>query len=290
MIYIFIINYRTENIIIEAIRSIKEDYIACKIVVLDNSPENNLCKNEIFKKNDIDVIESSVNLGFSRGCNYLNEYVTSKYGSFEYFLLMNPDAKFIKKNSIKILLDELKIDKRNAVISPKIYDLSGNIWFAGGTINYKSFIINNIAKQNGLKWHTYEAEIFNGCIALFNKNIFDKLNGFDPDVFMYFDEAFLTYKIKQQGYQVLYTNKTSARHNVSSSVKGISYIKTYYMNRNRFFYFWEYSQDNLLNKIKATIKVSIKNLAPFMKRLDIKNISYFFLGFVHFLLNRKGKL
>ena len=134
-IYVIIVNYKTENMVEDAIRSFEEEEIDIHIVVLDNSSTESSYKVLQKMTNDrVEIIRSDRNLGFSGGVNYVAEYIKNKYKNFEYLFLFNPDA-ISTKNLVGNLHKVLSSNDNIAAVSPHILTMDNKSWFSGGMID-----------------------------------------------------------------------------------------------------------------------------------------------------------
>lgn len=268
---VLIINYKSHDIINNCIESIQEKFLDIEIHILNNDPaiilENHI-KNEGHK---IKIYESKKNIGYSPGVNFL----VQKVKDTNYFFLLNPDA-ILTNNTIYTLLESLLKNNKIAAVSPAIYELNNAPWFNYGMIDWKKFKIRNISKtitQKGV----IENDLFNGCAVLFRKDIFLIAGGLDNELFMYFDEAFISMKLKNMGYKTAINNKLKIFHNVSYTTKGNSKIKTFYITRNGLTFFFKYSN----RKVYVVFKYILNGLY-YLKHFSLSNLIYYYYAVLSF--------
>jgi GT2 family glycosyltransferase len=114
-------------------------------------------------------------------------------------------------------------------------------------------------------------ETFAG-ITLIRKDVFDKVGGFDPDYFIYFEEPDLSWRIWLSGYRILIVPTCKVIHIGHKLGRKRSYHSFYLMARNRM----------------ATL---IKNSGPLsrtLKYLLILSIIYILYSFLMVVKGRKG--
>ena len=280
---VIIINFKTSHLIPDLISSIIEIENEFSILIVDNAstPET---YNELKSLNDdrVYILPSEQNLGFTGGVNYALNYTMNNLHGFEYFFLINPDA-FSSPNLISDLMKILKLNKDAACISPQILNSDGIPWYSGAAIDYLNGKVStsvNIKPESTNKY--FEVDAFCGCAVLFDFDKVIRAGMFNEDLFMYYDEADLSIKLKKMGNKILYTPAYTIYHDVSYTTKDITHLKTYYMTRNKFIVF------NNSMSLKSKIYFMIHELAYHLKNRRIKNAIYHLKGFYDFVKGKKG--
>lgn len=285
MIYVIIINFKTEDVIKDAIKSLEEEEVDIHIVVLDNgSTESSFKVLEEITDNRVELISSDTNLGFAGGVNYTAEYIKNKYKKPEYFFLFNPDA-LSTKNLVGTLCNVLSSNNKVAAISPHILTMDNKSWFSGGMIDWeKCEILNNPEVANSTEIR--KVDVYNGCAALINAEKFFEAGMLESDLFIYFDEAFLSMNFLDMGYQCYYHPRLIAYHHVSYGISSESTLKTYYMTRNQIFFFKKYSKKKFLFSLHIEI---FKTLLSDLKHFRVSHIHYVLLAVYDAIRGEKGK-
>lgn len=239
---IIIVNYNTRQMTVECINSVINytyglDY---EIILVDNGSTDG--SKEFFeKKEGIIYIYSNENLGFGRANN-----LGVKKASGEYILLLNSDTLLIE-NSIKTMIDffnsselKLNIGSLGCVLVDKHLRFNG----CGGSFpNCKKWIKKYKSSLPIIKWFIKQEEIVNypiksnyfeidyviGADLLLKKTVYDKLEGFDPDYFMYYEETDLQKRMNYLGLKSYIITTTKIVHLEDASSKSIAN----YSNRKR---------------------------------------------------------
>lgn len=239
---IIIINYNTCSYTLESIASVlrekkDDDY---EIIVLDNysndSSVEQIQSSPIYE--NICLIPSDKNLGFAGGNN-----LAIKNATGEYLLLLNPDT---------IILDHA-IDK--LVAFAKNYPHAG-VWggrtlFADRSLNPSScwqrqtawglvsqalglsslFRRSSLFNPEGIGgWDRQgirEVDIVSGCFLLIRRDLWEKLEGFHPEFFMYGEEADLCLRAREFGASPMVTSEATIIHygGVSETVRADQLVK-----------------------------------------------------------------
>ena len=211
---IIIVNYNTISLLTDAVDSVfeKTEGIEYEIIVVDNNSSDN-SKNILAEKygNRVNFIGLPENIGFGRANN---EAVKIAKGRNIFFL--NPDT-ILLNNAVKILSDYLDnnprvgcccgnlldIDKNpthsfSRYCIPSIFEEINQLFFRlpGKLLYGKNTIYNNTNKPLKVAYIT-------GADLMIRKDIFDVHNGFDPAFFMYYEEAELEYRVKNNNYLII---------------------------------------------------------------------------------------
>ncbi len=230
---IIIINYNLSAEIEECIKSVQpvlqniENFEWEIIIVDNNSPDKKLTEIENkFKQNNIHFYYLSENVGFGKGCNY-----GFSKASGEFICFLNPDT-IIKQNIFSPILNLLKSDTSIGIVGPKqqiknpFFDFSAgfspniifeifNLFGAGIFIEgFLVFCLTKIKKNRliNVNW------ILGACIFI-KSELFKRIDGFDKDYFMFFEELDLCKRVSNKGYKIVYYPEQSIHHIGSVSGK-----------------------------------------------------------------------
>lgn len=228
-ITIIIVSYNTCAMTIECIRSVIAQASAARyeIIVLDNASKDGSV--EAIRTNfpDINLIASSENLGFGRGNN-----AAAMNARGRRLLLLNPDT---------VILDSA-IDRLHefATANPDCRIWGGRTMFADGTLNpsscwgdatlwsifclatgltrFKDSTFLNPEGYGGWKRDSVRSvDIVTGCFLLIDRELWEQLDGFDPQFFMYGEEADLCLRARKLGARPTITPAATIIHHGKAS-------------------------------------------------------------------------
>lgn len=189
--------------------------MAFEIIVVDNNSHDESV--EMVKKEfkDVLLIANKENVGFAKGCNQ-----AAKKANGEFLLFLNSDTE-IKDETLAGALKKFASNERLAVIGGFLDNTSGTT-----SNSYGNFlgIFSTFAMLFGGKLHVggkaqkqqYTDWVSGGCM-LVKRDIFEKVKGFDEHFFMYIEDMELCYRIKQQGYAIMYYPEFSVLHKAQGS-------------------------------------------------------------------------
>ena len=217
---IILVNYNTPKLTYEAISSIVEKSLnfSFEIIVIDNS--NNL-EEFIYLRTiipiTIQIIDAKANLGFGKANNL---GALHSNGKFLYFI--NTDTKLIN-NAIYELLS-FSMHHYPCIVGSNLYtkDLKPNHSFIPYERNAKnikkslswlSILKRKIwRKRNDFNYSNKPLELDGyvcGASLMIPKEYFDKVNGFDKDIFMYAEDNLLCYELHKKYGMKLYNVPSS---------------------------------------------------------------------------------
>lgn len=267
---IIILNYNCEEDTIKYVETIKKYEILDKIIVVDNKSitENAFKKLKKIKSNKIDVIQSDKNGGYSYGNNYALKYLDEKQEKYDYIIISNPDVSVTEKAIIKCV-NKLEEKKDVAIVAPRMFDkdnkpIRRSSWkirnpkldMIHSTRLLEILFYKNLRKaeysNEEYKNSELEVETISGAFFVIKYDIFNKINYFDDNVFLFYEEDILSSKIKELGYKILSLNDINFIHYESKTInKTHSYyrrIKQLY--KSKMYYQKEY---NKINKCQENI-------------------------------------
>ncbi len=130
-----------------------------KIIIIENSQDKEL-KKRLEKKNRNVKVYLQNNIGYGRAINYGAKFVKTKF-----FFVINPDTKIFKETLKNLVIAGTKIKKFGA-ISPKLYG----------------------KKEKKIKKLIKLEKTLNGGAMFFKTKIFKSINGFDENIFLYYED------------------------------------------------------------------------------------------------------
>jgi len=182
-----------------------------EIIVADNaSLDDTIIRAEKYN-NHIRVINNGGNFGFAKGNN-----LAVKKANGEFIAFLNPDAEF-KSGDIFELLEKFN-DARVGVVGGKIVDYDGKRELSCGRFY---FALNSLILSVGLEEKLRlrfspkkdrQVDFVSGAFLVIRRSLFEKLNGFDENYFMYIEDSDLCYRVKMAGFRVEFCDKATIRH------------------------------------------------------------------------------
>lgn len=201
-ISIIIVSYNTKEMTLACIKSVFQQTrdISFEVIVLDNASDDDSALAIARDFSEVKLIANKENLGFARGNNQ-----AAKYASGEYILLLNPDTVVLNKAIQKLF----RFAKKN----PNAGIWGGRTFFSDKTLNLsscwretflweifcRSFMLSSLFPNSSIfntgsygGWDrstVRQVDIVSGCFFLLKRSLWEKLEGFSSEFFMYGEEA-----------------------------------------------------------------------------------------------------
>jgi len=209
---IIIVSYNTSQITKECIESIilslQGSETKYEIIVIDNdSSDDSIEQLKILnsKYKQIQLIENDKNIGFGSANN-----LGVKKSKGEYILLLNSDT-VVLNSAVEKLLEFAKANSQAHFVGGKLLNTNRTpqpstapfyslpVVFAALFLkgDYWGLTRSSPVKTRRVGW-------VSGACILTKKNYFEKLGGFDEDVFLYMEEVDLLYRAKQAGFNTYF--------------------------------------------------------------------------------------
>ena len=246
---IVILNYNDAFTTIKLCNLIRNYEVIDRIVVVDNFSKDNSF--EILQKLEdekIKVIQSDRNGGYSYGNNFGAFYLINNY-CIDIIFISNPDVEF-DQTFLEIASNDLIIRKLDAVTGIML-NSNGKEYYFNGTINtyfedlmdctvlLKTLINKFKKKQILIQDDLMYCDILPGSLFGIKAKIFNKINGFDENVFLYCEERILGTKLKSLNCNVAINRKISFYHlhsvRINKSITKIKQLKQLYISKLYFY-------------------------------------------------------
>lgn len=249
-ITIVIINYKTYNLTIQCIDSIIKNVLEkYHIIIVDNNSKNKslqkiyqhfcmITKCTFVPSNEsisidskvqdksILLIQANANLGYAKGNNIGIELF--KQLNSKYLLVLNNDVIFIN-DPFGPLMDNLNYSEETMVAGPKIIKPSGNIDIncAKNSPSFADFLVNSplghkifnkkfrekhFLLLKKVPTHPINVDLISGSFMLFKKELFNYIDGYDPNTFLYYEENIMYEKLKSYGFKTVFVPSAVVIH------------------------------------------------------------------------------
>lgn len=234
---IIVLNWNGADDALECINSLAQQTLKPTIIVVDNhSHDDSVMRFEQYQTEhpsvDCTIIANNNNLGFAGGIN--TGLVYAREQGFKYIGVLNPDA-IADKNWCRALVDELSSQPKCGIATGilqrrdgKTLDTTGDFyttWGLPGPRNRDEPIENAPSKPG---------EVFGatGGGAIYRAAIFDDIDMFDEDFFMYYEDVDLSFRAQLAGWKVRFTPEAIAYHKVGASSKKVPGLAVYNTFKN----------------------------------------------------------
>mgnify|MGYP000921928685 CR=1 FL=1 len=249
---IIIVNYNTEELTLQCIRSIYTHIssYSFEIIVVDNNSQDNSVSS--IQKNfpEVIIIQNKENVGFGRANNIGMQIAKGKY-----FFLLNSDTIILNDIfSFFVPFMEKPENETIGVIGAFLQDQKNSFIHSGGNFpslwqeiktNWREFLIHtNLINPFRIIKHrligkpiipqfptdVIEVEYITGADMFIRREIYDTIGGFDPQFFLYYEETDWQYQMAKIGWKRVLIPGPKIIHLEGQSskpknIKSLSYMK-----------------------------------------------------------------
>lgn len=250
LVSVVLVNFRGADDTIECVRGLQAlswDADLLEIVIVENgSGDDSLTKLKQLG-NDVTLVESTENLGFTGGCNLGVSKSTGEYVAF-----LNNDAK-PHEDWIKEAINTFATGSDIGAVASKVLDWDGvNVDFVDAALTWYGMGYKPHAgeKDRG-SWDEEKDVLFGTGAAMFIKAaVFEQLGGFDDNFFMFYDDVDLGWRLNLLGYRFRYQPKSLAFHKHHASMNKFgNFREEYLLERNALFSLYKNLDDESLARV-----------------------------------------
>lgn len=239
-----IVNYNSLTYTQKCLESVLVEMSKCslkfRVIVWDNnSDEDFVTWTKEMTDARIKFYCNEQNIGFARAHNEMCKLFDSKY-----ILILNPDI-ILKNNCIKIMYDFMENHDEAGLCGPRI-EMPEYNWFYHKDLFWpRKFVMKegmekfcNIDIWTDLKYAEHKPIV--GSVLFVRREAFEKVGGFDPNYFLYFEEGDLENMIENIGYKIFFLYNAQVLHFGSKSSRDVNWkIKIFRQSRKYFCEKWK---------------------------------------------------
>jgi len=208
---------------LDSLAQFSEEIIKTEVIVVNNCPSDHEFKNLLKNYPAFYHIENSKNGGYGNGCNLGTSVANSAF-----YLILNPDT-IVTERALIALVDFLKTNPMVVAASCKQVNETGKESVAWGpfpdylnligfmrklfSTGYKS----QIKRKEGFSSEIFFPDWISGSAILIRREDYKKLNGFDEDFWMYFEDVDLCRRIRYFGGEIAFCANITIEHNHGGS-------------------------------------------------------------------------
>jgi len=216
---------------------IAHSHDSAEIIVADNASSDDSVSFLGKKYPAIRLIQNVKNDGFSTGYNLALKQIEA-----DYYILLNSDIE-VTPNWIKPLIDLMEGDPLIAACQPKIRSLEQPELFeyagaGGGFIDKFGYPFCRgrlfLHLEEDLGQYDDDLEVFwaSGACMFVRADLYHKHGGLDDSFFAHMEEIDFCWRMKNQGFKIMYSGKSTVFHIGGGTLPKKSSRKTYLNFRN----------------------------------------------------------
>jgi len=237
---------RKEELRFTLTKVFEQDYKNIEVIVVDNASSDGTQEMVKTEFPNVNIIELKKNIGIA-GWNKGFEAAKGEY------VLVLDDDSYPDNGTIQAGIEIITNDKKVSVIGFAIY-------------NSHFQKIENDEYYHCSSKSVREVSGFIGCGAIIRRNHFLKLGGFDPMIFLYYNELEFSIRSMNAGYKLLFDPNHKVNHTYSLSQRNEKLDKNVFIGKRRFehtfrsYFIYLFKNFNLRYSLKYSIKLVLSKL------------------------------
>lgn len=229
IVSVVFVSFRTRELTLASIdaviASLREDPIECEIILVENAGGDGTVHAVVERFPDVRVVDLDENVGFGRGNNR-----GARIARGDLLFFLNTDTE-IRPGSIQAMVRRLDREPGWGALGARLVNPDGSaqpsiltlptVWrifcefFWLDRLGIRRFAGPYDSRVDPSKPGVIEAA--NGAALMVRRELFERIGGFDPDFFMYYEECDLCRRIRREGAEVGYEPEAVVMHHVGAS-------------------------------------------------------------------------
>ncbi|HEX4859527.1 MAG TPA: glycosyltransferase family 2 protein [Usitatibacteraceae bacterium] len=195
-----------------------------------------------------EVLSGHGNIGYGRG----NNLAFAKAGEVDFLLVLNPDVE-IAAEAIRNALGFLAVNPTCGMVTPVATAPDGaplflvknypHVWVLAARGFAPEFLRRMLQRRLDLYDRAdrpydsvlTDARIVSGCFMLVRRKLFERMAGFDPAFFLYFEDFDLSYRLSQLAVVARIPDCRVVHAGGQASRKGIDHVRMFVRSAIHFF-------------------------------------------------------
>jgi N-acetylglucosaminyl-diphospho-decaprenol L-rhamnosyltransferase len=177
------------------------------IIVVDNASLDTSV--QVAQSHGAFIIRNAANEGYGRANNQGVSAATTPF-----VLICNPDL-VLDGGALKALLAAAERYPDAAMLAPRIIETTGRVFFQRWSILSPAYL--NKAKGDVTPQGDACAPFLSGACLLIRREVFNALGGFDPNIFLFYEDDDLCHRMLAAGHSLVHVHEARAVHGRGAS-------------------------------------------------------------------------
>ena len=172
------------------------------VVIVDNASKDPASLRQIAEQHAARLVELEQNLGFGVACNAGAALATT-----DYLLFLNPDA-VLRPGATEAFLDAARRHPEASAFNPRITHEDGSLHFKrrSNLLPRSEWLPRKGLEQEGV------LPVLVGSAIFISKQKFDEVGGFDPNIFLYYEDDDLSLRLRRTVGPLFYVPQAEVMH------------------------------------------------------------------------------
>jgi N-acetylglucosaminyl-diphospho-decaprenol L-rhamnosyltransferase len=195
-----IVTYHSEAVIGPCLEALNNQSVATMVV--DNASQDKT--QAIAREKGAQVLACGTNHGFGVANN-----LGAEAADTEWLLFINPDA-VVHDGAVKRLLEATEVYPEAGLFGPRILEADGSYFFQPRSL-LSTYLRGQVSGKTVPSGDVCVPALSGACM-LMRREQFQKMGGFDPDIFLFFEDDDLCRRVVEQGLPIIYVHEAVISH------------------------------------------------------------------------------
>lgn len=223
---VVIVNFNSGNFLVECLNSLNrvKNEVNLEIWVVDNASVDDSIKKARKIYPQINYLLNKENLGFGKANNLALKQIKN-----EYILILNPDSQVLP-GTLQFMLNFMEENSQVGAATCRVEKADGTLDWASHRswptpeAAFRYYFLGDDTLYHLTKRpmdQVHEIDSLAGAFMLTRKSVLEKTGLFDEDYWLYGEDLDLCFRIKQQGFKIMYVPQVKVLHlkGVASGLK-----------------------------------------------------------------------
>lgn len=195
------------------------------VIIVDNAAQEPVTVSA--ERENVTIITNPVNLGFGTACN-----IGAANAETDYLLFLNPDARLTEGALVDLKL-AAQTYKEVSGFNPKMLNEAGEIFFKKANI-----LLPELKRMKEPPFRDCEIPVLSGAALFISRKNFERLGGFDPNIFLFHEDDDLSARLVRQVGPLMHVEDALVMHTVGGSSTpsdSLNAFKAWHLARSRIY-------------------------------------------------------
>lgn len=231
---VVIVNWNLKDSLRETLQSFREvNYPNLQIVVSDNASTDGSVEMVKQEFPEVHLLTREKGVGYAKGASLGMEFLADKTK----YIFSTTNDVLVDREIINVLVDYAEAHPEAGVMGCKIYyhDKGDLLWSAGGRMDPLTAHSYHYGwnRHDGPQYsQVRECDFVTGCGFMFPSEVAKRINYFKADLVFYSEDSDFCYRVREQGYKILYVPQAKMWHKTSTSLAKNRPQQLHYSTRN----------------------------------------------------------
>lgn len=260
---VIIVNYNDKSHLEKCIRSLEETgkNRIDEIIVVDNNSTDGSQEFILRNFSGVELISNIRNIGYPMANNQGIEKSTGRF-----ILFLNPDT-VVHPESLDLLLEEIKTNPYAGAVGPALLQGEKRYQISfGGARDFFSEIFQkcvlNFYYKFRLKFSRRKMEVnwVGGACLLTRRDVLVEAGLFDENFFLYFEDIDLCYRIRENGWKIIYLPLAEINHVGGASTGSRKLFSRYFYRKSQLYFYKKHNSRSSLFLLRLYLRISFSFL------------------------------